>query len=632
MDEQEKCSYSFGPFRLNVRESLLLRDGEAVTLPPKAFETLVALVESSGRLLTKENLMKRLWPETFVEEANLANNISLLRKVLEDDRQVSRYIETVPKRGYRFVASVERSTEPSSLPRVDAAVPESTAQPTISHGTRKRLVLALVVLLVAGAGAGYYFLHLRATTRTPAAPPSSVRSIAVLPFKPLVEASRDEILELGVADALITRMSNIRQIKVRPIGAVTRYANVEYDPMAVGREQQVDAVLDGHIQKSGDKIRVSVRLVRIADEATLWATRFDEKYTDLFAVQDAISQRVAEVLIVKLSGAEREALARHYTENLEAFLLYMKGRYFWSKFTEDGLQKSIEYFNQAIEKDPNYALPYLGLSSSHVVLGVNYRPPKEVMPKAKAYALKALELDKTLSDAYGVQAGIKYFFEWDWSGAESEFKRALELGPSDPAFVHELYSYLLWAMGRLDEGITHMKLAQELDPLSLVMSEDLGVAYYYSRKFDEAVEQQGRTLELDQNYFFAYVRRAQAYQQKGMYTEAINDLNKARTLSGNWPQAVAELGCAYALSGQKVKARAMLNELNERAKREYIDPYLIALVHTSMGEKDAAFEWLGKAYEVRSPWMAWLKVEPKFDHLRSDTRFESLLRQLNLPK
>lgn len=643
MDDQKEHSYSFGPFRLDVGERLLLRDGESVTLPPKAFETLAALVESSGRLLTKEDLMNRLWPDTFVEEANLANNISLLRKVLDDDRQGSKYIETVPKRGYRFVASVERSLGQSgnleSETPTTAEVPSLTSRDrgepapglAILRGTRNRLALALAGFVVVAAAAGYYFLRLRAAARTPTAPPSSVRSIAVLPFKPLVEASRDEILELGVADSLITRMSNIRQINVRPIGAVSRYANVEYDPMAVGREQQVDAVLDGHIQKSGDKIRVSVRLVRIADETTLWATQFDEKYTDLFAVQDAISQRVAEVLIIKLSGEERQALAKHYTENLEAYLLYMKGRYFWNKFTQDGLQKSIEYFNQALEKDPNYALAYLGLASSHVVLGVNYRPPKEVMPKAKAYVLKALERDKTLADAYAAQGGIKYFFEWDWPGAENEFKRAIELNPTDP-FVHELYSYLLWAMGRLDESISEMKRAQELDPLSLVISEDLGVAYYYSRKFDEAVEQQGKTIELDQNYFFGYVRRAQAYQQKGMHTEAITDSNKARTLSGNWPAAVAELGCSYALSGQKAKAQTILDDLNERAKREYIDPYLIAIIHTSMGDKDAAFEWLGKAYEARSPWMTWLKVEPKFDRLRSDPRFANQLRQMGLPE
>lgn len=634
MSEQEKYSYCFGPFRLDVRERLLLRDDEPVTLPPKAFETLVALVENSGHLLTKEDLMKRLWPDTFVEEANLANNISLLRKVLEDDRQMFKYIETVPKRGYRFVASVERLTEQSEnlTPNVEAVRPESpdTDQPAFSYGARNRLLFALVGLLVVAAGIGYYFLRWRAAARIPAAPSSLVRSIAVLPFKPLVETSRDEVLELGLADSLITRLSNIRQINVRPMGAISRYASVEYDSVRVGREQQVDAVLDGHIQKAGDKIRVSVRLVRVADDVTLWATQFDERYLDIFAAQDAISQRVAEVLILKLSEAEREALAKHYTENLEAYLLYLKGRYFWSKFTEEGLQKSIEYYNQALEKDPNYALAYIGLASSHVVLGVNYRPPKEVMPKARAYVLKALERDKSISEAYGVQGGIKYFFEWDWAGAEKEFKRAIELGSSDLATTHELYGYLLWATGRLDEGITEMRRAQELDPLSLFINEDLGVAYYYSRKFDEAAQQQGKTLELDQNYFFAYVRRGQAYLQKGMYTEAIKDLNKARTLSGNWPGAVAELACAYALAGQKTKARALLNELNARAAREYIDPYLIALVHTCLGEKDAAFEWLGKAYEARSPWIAWLKVEPKFDVLRSDPRFDSLLRQLGL--
>ena len=625
MSEQERLEFCFGPFRLDVAERLLLRDGEPITLPPKAFETLLVLVQNSGRLITKRDLMNRLWPDAFVEEANLANNISLIRKVLDDDRQEGKYIETVPKSGYRFVAAVTQPVLTDSRAEVGH---DSSARSRVG-GSWLPVTLAAVVL--AGIG-GYYFYRSRAASHTPSAPPATLKSLAVLPLKPLVETSRDEALEMGVADSLITRLSKLREIDVRSIGAVSRYVERERDPVAIGRAQQVDAVLDGSIQKSDNKIRVSVRLVRVADGSTLWAGQFDENYTDIFTLENAISSRVAEVLITKLSGEEKEALGRRDTENLEAYFLYVNGRYFWTKFTEEGLMKSIYYYNQALEKDPNYAMAYLGLSASYLVLGVNYRPPREMMPKAKAYLSKAVELDSGLAEAHTGQAAINFFFDWDWSGVESELKQAIDLGTSDAANAHDLYAYYLATTGRFTEGIAEMKRAQELDPLSLTINEDLGVAYYHARNFDQAIQQQHKTLELDPNYFFGYLRRGQAYAQKGMFTEAIDDLTKARDLSGNWPSAVAELSCAYALAGQKSKAQAMLNVLIKRAQREYIDPYMIALVHTTLGDHEAAFEWLGKAYEARSPWMGWLKAEPKFDPLRSDPRFGTLLRQVGLPE
>jgi len=624
MSERERLAFSFGPFRLDVAERLLLRDGEPITLPPKAFETLLVLVQNSGRLITKRDLMNRLWPDTFVEEANLANNISLLRKVLDDDRQECKYIETVPKSGYRFVATV---TEPAT-PRTEVAHDSSTN----ASGVRRSWLAVALAATVLAVIAGYYFFYSRAASSTPSSPPAALKSLAVLPLKPLVETSRDEAFEMGVADTLITRLSKLRQIEVRSIGAVSRYTDIERDPVAIGRAQQVDAVLDGSIQKSDNKIRVSVRLVRVADGSTLWAGQFDENDTDIFTLQNAISNRVAEVLITTLSGEEKEALYRRDTENVEAYHLYLKGRYFWSKFTEEGLQKSIDYYNQALEKDPNYAMAYIGLASSYIVLGVNYRSPKEMMPKAKAYVSKGLERDATLAEAHVAQGAIKFFFDWDWSGAGRELRQAMDIGANDAANAHDLYAYCLWANGQFTEGIAELKRAQELDPLSLVISEDLGVAYYHARNFDQAIQQQHKTLELEPNYFFGYLRRGQAYAQKAMFKEAIDDLTKAQNLSGNWPAVIAELSCAYALAGQKSKARAMLNELTKRAQREYIDPYMIALIHTTLGDHDAAFEWLGKAYEGRSPWMGWLKAEPKFDPLRSDPRFKTLLHQLNLPE
>jgi TolB-like protein/Tfp pilus assembly protein PilF len=568
--------------------------------------------------------MNRLWPDTFVEEANLANNISLLRKVLDDDRQECKYIETVPKSGYRFVATV---TEPAT-PRTEVAHDSSTN----ASGVRRSWLAVALAATVLAVIAGYYFFYSRAASSTPSSPPAALKSLAVLPLKPLVETSRDEAFEMGVADTLITRLSKLRQIEVRSIGAVSRYTDIERDPVAIGRAQQVDAVLDGSIQKSDNKIRVSVRLVRVADGSTLWAGQFDENDTDIFTLQNAISNRVAEVLITTLSGEEKEALYRRDTENVEAYHLYLKGRYFWSKFTEEGLQKSIDYYNQALEKDPNYAMAYIGLASSYIVLGVNYRSPKEMMPKAKAYVSKGLERDATLAEAHVAQGAIKFFFDWDWSGAGRELRQAMDIGANDAANAHDLYAYCLWANGQFTEGIAELKRAQELDPLSLVISEDLGVAYYHARNFDQAIQQQHKTLELEPNYFFGYLRRGQAYAQKAMFKEAIDDLTKAQNLSGNWPAVIAELSCAYALAGQKSKAQAMLNELTKRAQREYIDPYMIALIHTTLGDHDAAFEWLGKAYEGRSPWMGWLKAEPKFDPLRSDPRFKTLLHQLNLPE
>ena len=624
MSEQERLAFAFGPFRLDVAERLLLRDGEPITLPPKAFETLLVLVQNSGRLITKRDLMNRLWPDTFVEEANLANNISLLRKVLDDDRQECKYIETVPKSGYRFVATV---TEPAT-PRTEVAHDSSTN----ASGVRRSWLAVALAATVLAVIAGYYFFYSRAASSTPSSPPAALKSLAVLPLKPLVETSRDEAFEMGVADTLITRLSKLRQIEVRSIGAVSRYTDIERDPVAIGRAQQVDAVLDGSIQKSDNKIRVSVRLVRVADGSTLWAGQFDENDTDIFTLQNAISNRVAEVLITTLSGEEKEALYRRDTENVEAYHLYLKGRYFWSKFTEEGLQKSIDYYNQALDKDPNYAMAYIGLASSYIVLGVNYRSPKEMMPKAKAYVSKGLERDATLAEAHVAQGAIKFFFDWDWSGAGRELRQAMDIGANDAANAHDLYAYCLWANGQFTEGIAELKRAQELDPLSLVISEDLGVAYYHARNFDQAIQQQHKTLELEPNYFFGYLRRGQAYAQKAMFKEAIDDLTKAQNLSGNWPAVIAELSCAYALAGQKSKARAMLNVLTKRAQREYIDPYMIALIHTTLGDHDAAFEWLGKAYEGRSPWMGWLKAEPKFDPLRSDPRFKTLLHQLNLPE
>jgi len=637
-----KHFFAFGPFLLDADEQVLSREGRAVSLPPKAFDTLLVLVGHSGHILMKDELMKQVWPEAYVEENNLQQSISALRKVLEDGAGESRYIETVPKRGYRFVADVKQvtgeSVESIAAERTRATLTIEEEEPTdvqeeasaavVPHrGQSLRLpVLLACALLVALAAAGYYF---RAQRAEPSAPPS-VRSIAVLPFKPLVEASRSEILEMGMADSLIMRLSNLGHLTVRPLTAVRRYTDMDQDAVKAGQELRVEAVLEGNIQRLGDRIRVRVSLVRIADAQPLWAEQFDEKFTDILAVQDSISERVAGALLVKLTGEERGLLKKRYTENTEAYQLYLKGRYFWNKRTEESLNQAIDYFNQAIDIDPNYALAYAGMAVSYDLLrAIGSLPPMEAMPKTKAAAIKALEIDDTLAEAHTALARIKLNYDWDWSGAERDFKRAIELNPNYPT-GHHWYAWYLAAMERHTEAIAEMKRAQELDPLSLVINTDVGWIFYYARQYDQAIAELQKTLEMDPDFVRAHLRLGLSYLQKSMNKEAIETLQKATDISERSTEIVAFLGYAYAISGNKSEAQKILNDLQEGSRRRYVSPYYIAVIYTGLGEKEQAFKWLEKAYEERSGRLVYLEVEPMFDPLRADPRFTDLLRRVGL--
>jgi tetratricopeptide (TPR) repeat protein len=435
-----------------------------------------------------------------------------------------------------------------------------------------------------------------------------------------------------MADTLIARLSNIRGINVRPISAVRKYASIEQDALAAGREQKVDAVLDGQIQKSGDKIRVTVRLVRVEDGAPIWASQLDDKMTDIFAVQDSISERVAGVLALKLTGEEKGQLAKHDTENTEAYQLYLIGRYHLNRLTDDGFLKSLEYFQQAIEKDSNFAVAYTGMAESYNALGdFNVLRPKEVYPKARTAALKALELDDMLAQAHTALAVVKFGYDWDWSGAEREFKRAIELNPSDSE-AREQYGFSLAFMGQFDEAIAEMRRAQELDPISLVKITGVGQVLLLARRYDESIEQCRRALEMDPNLGFAHWLLGVAYMYKGTYEPAIQELQKSIPLSGDSPDEPASLGLAYALSGKSGEARKIMEELKQRSRRKYLSSIIIATLHAALGEKDQAFALLDKAYDERDTLLILLKVEPMFDPLRSDPRFTNLLRRVGFPE
>lgn len=654
MSMRSQHLYEFGPFRLDTVEKVLFRDGEPVPLTPKAFDTLVALVQRGGHLVKKDELMKVVWAEAFVEESNLTNNVYALRKMLGQGDNGRSYIETVPKRGYRFTAPV-KELPPEALVVVEKrtvtrVVTEETVadddspqkpmisagealvfdQPRIHTGTSKWrwLVVALLSLSLVIGGI-FIYRSLTASPALTAAPRPQIESIAVLPFKPLVTEGRDEALEVGMADTLIAKLSNIGEVNVRPLSAVRRYGRLEQDPSDAGRKLGVEAVLDGTIQRSGERVRVTARLVSVSDGKQLWEGRFDDKFTDIFSVQDAISEKVVAALALKLTGEEQKQLTRRYTENAEAYQLYTYGRFYRNKRTEEGSKRAIEYFEKAIAKDPNYALAYAGLSEGYIGLGVfGAMSPKDVFPKARAAALKALEIDDRIAESHVALAHFKNQSEHDWSGAEREYQRAIELNPGY-ADAYRLYAILLMEAGRKDEAFARIKRALEIDPTSVIYNATLGFLYYFARRYDQAVGQLQKTIDMEPGHWMAHYWLAQAYAQKSMYGEALLEAQKARDLSGDSGSSWV-IGYVYAVAGRRAEAQQQINELLKLSKQRYVPPYDIAQIYAGLGDKDQAFAWLEKADQDRSRGMDYLNVNPVFDTLRSDRRFQDLLRRVGL--
>jgi serine/threonine-protein kinase len=464
----------------------------------------------------------------------------------------------------------------------------------------------------------------------PLSSPSPIRSIAVLPFKPLTADMRDEALELGMADTLIARLSNIHQLRVRPISAVRKYASFEQDAISAGREQRVDAVLDGQIQKAGEKVRLSVQLWRVIDGTSLWTGQFDDTVGDIFAVQDSISERVAAKLEVTVLDPERRRLVTHHTNNPEAYQAYLRARYQLSRLTDDGFIKGRDFFRSAIEIDPDYALAHAGLADAYNRLsGFNAIAPRDGFPIARASALKALQLDDGLSEAHSSLASVEFFHDWDWPAAEREFKRAIETNPSN-SDAHQMYSYYLSSMGRAEEALAEMNRALELDPASLEKISGVGEILYSSRQYDRATRQYQVALEMEPNSGFTHWALGNVYLQKKMYAEAIAEYQTAIPLSGDSPDEPASLAHAYALIGKTPEARQILDRLKEQSKRRYVAPATIAFIYSGLGDRNEAFAWLDKAYEARDIILVLLNADPNFDELRPDPRFKTLLRRMSL--
>jgi len=542
----------------------------------------------------------------------------IINKALEKDRKL-RYQTASDLR-----ADLQRMKRDTDSTRVAAL---SGAAPTLPVPSRWRpktalwiASLAFAVLLIVGVS--LFLLWDR----------GAIDSVAVLPFANGSGNPNTEYLSDGITESIINNLSELPNLRVMARSTVFRYKGKGADPQKVGQDLHVRAVLTGRLLERGDTLIVQAELVDASQGAQLWGGQYSHKLADLFALQEELSRDISEKLRLRLTGEAKKRLVKRYTENTEAYQLYLKGRYYWNKRTEEGFRRGIEYFQQAIEKDPNYALAYAGLADSFALLGTSFSPMSaaERMAKAKAAAMKALEIDDSIAAAHTSLAFIKHRFDWDWRGAEKEFKRAIELNPNY-ATAHQWYAFFLATMGRMDEAIAEAKLAQQIDPLSLVMNSALGRVYHFARQYDLAIDQFRKAIDMDPNFASARFDIAASYTEKRMYAEAIAEYQKGLAIAGRNLTYLSELGWAHARAGNTLEARKVLKQLEEISRQSYVPPFAFAFVYIGLGDKDHAFAWLEKEFEQRDNPIVFLKAEPLFDPLRSDPRFQDLLRRVGLP-
>jgi TolB-like protein/DNA-binding winged helix-turn-helix (wHTH) protein/Flp pilus assembly protein TadD len=676
MSRPEKHLYEFGPFRLDPAERLLLRGGEPVPLEPKVFDTLVLLIRNSGHLLGKEELMSKVWPDAVVEEGSLTRNISTLRRALGEGEHGLRYIETVPRRGYRFVAGVidrgDESLDPAKVRQAGAAFseggsethsldeggrpfgddddnaaagvgaraaiertgasaalageadtrPASRAEHRVGKfGRRKSVaVVAGIGLVVAVAALAYGYLARRGGA-------AAINSVVVLPFANVGGDPNLEYLSDGIAEYLINNLSQLPQLKVIARSSAFAYKGKDVDPQEVARALGIGAIVAGRVVQRGDELEISVELMNASDKTQMWGEQYHRRASDLQAVQAEISRAVAEKLRLRLTGAQERQLTRRATDNPQAYQLYLAGLFHARKGNMEGIRKALDYLNQAVVLDPNFALAFASMPAVYSNLAdVSGLAPGEAISKGRAAALKALELDGTLAEAHNGLAVIKRQ-EWDWPGAESEYKRAIELNPNFAA-AHSNYALFLGVMGRTQEALAENKRAQELDPLRISFKAVEGSILFGAGLYDEALQVFQNVIRMQPDFAFAHSGLGHAYVSKGMYAEAVSEFKTAVRLYGGASNGLVDLGYAYAASGERDEAVAILNKL--KTGKGYVSPAALAVLHAVLGDKEAAFESFERAYAAHDSQLQYIKVDPRCDSLRSDPRFADLLRRVGL--
>jgi DNA-binding winged helix-turn-helix (wHTH) protein/TolB-like protein/Tfp pilus assembly protein PilF len=621
MTRQNGKIFEFGEFRLDVHERSLTKNGEIVAVTPKVFDLLVALVENRGSLMAKDELIERLWPDSFVEEANLNVNISALRRALGERPEDHRFVETVPRRGYRFVADVRTTAS-----EAESGVEEATAPAERHSYPAKRfggiVVLAAFILISLGLTLGAWKIGILSGDQ------AEVRTLAVLPFRPLTVGEENAALEMGMADALITRLGGLGQITVRPTSAISKYISDQTDPIAAGREQQVDAVLDGKVQRADNRIRVTVQLLRISDGAILWTASYDDFFTNIFAVQDSISEKMASALALKLSGKEKELLTKRPTENTEAYALYLQGRYNHELLSEEGSRKALEFYQAAAAKAPDFALAYAWMVGAYVHLANLNIDRDNNRQAARDAAAAAVRIDPELPDAHEAMATVHSAIEWNWPAAEAEYRKAIELDPKN-ADVRYSYALNLCLYKRFDEALTQIETAKKLNPVAIYIQNEAGLILMRARRYDDAIAQANEMLQLRPDSKHAYMLLIRNYLYSGRYPEANDSLQKYLALQpANGPLYTAMV---YSRTGRKPEADKILRSLIDRYKEgdNGIDHALYSAV---LGDIDRVFEFLERSYQRRETILLSLAVEPEFDLIRSDPRYAPLVKKIGLPE
>ncbi len=577
-----KTVVRFGPFEADFRAGELRKHGVKLKLVGQPFEVLVVLLERPGQLVTREELRARLWPtDRFVDfDHSLNAAVNKLRDVLSDSAEKPNYVETLPRRGYRFISAVGLHDSQNLLGELSS--PE-------------------------------------------------IQSLVVLPLENLSENPDEEYFADGMTDQLITNLTQISALKVISRTSAMRYKGTKKSLPEIARELHVDAVVEGTVMWAGGRVRISAQLIEAPTDHHLWAASYERDLRDVLSMQEEVTRAIVSEIRVKLTAQEQERLANSHLINPEAYQLYLKGRYHWNKRTLEGFQKAIEYFQQATAKDPAYALAYVGLADTYTYFSFfDVVPPREAMPKAKAAAARALEIDDRLGEAHVSLGYVSYMYDWNWTAAGKHFEQALTLNPAYSR-VHTFYPFYLSSLGRSQQALAVAKHSLDLDPASPAVSHSLTVQLYLARRFDQAIEQSHKTLELDQNFAISYATLGEVYISKGMYREGLPTLEKYSVLSRGRAMSLALLGYAHARLGERSQALRILDHLEAASKERYTPAVSFAAVYAGLGEKDQAFAWLEKAYGERTSRLAYLKVEPLWDPLRSDPRFADLVRRIGLP-
>jgi TolB-like protein/DNA-binding winged helix-turn-helix (wHTH) protein len=613
--------YNFGPFRLEPAERLLLRDGQPVPLPPKAYDLLMTLVAHAGHLVTKEDLLRDVWPGTFVEEANLSYTVSLVRKALGDDREPYRYIETVPKRGYRF-------KEPVAPPEaVDAPEPRA-------RHTRRRLSAA-VAALIAGVAVTAIWL-LSGSLREPVTGGASPRiaSLGVLPLENLSGDPEQAYFVDGMQEALTAELSRIRALRVVPRTSMLRHQHLGKSLPEIARALNVDGLIEGSVLMAGNRVRVTVKLIHGASDRQLWGDSYEQSLDDVLALQTEVARAIAAQIRVAVTAEEARYLGRSSRVNPAAYQAYLQGNYHLARGAPGALEKAQEYFEQAIEHDPQYAPPHAGLAAVLVQLATmdGSLPAGAVHAPAITAAQKALTLDPSLAEGHIALGRIKSRLEWDWAAADAAFRQGMQLGPSS-SLARLQYANYLTAVGRFEESIAIGTQTVELDPLLPLAHQELGLAYHVAGRYDEALEMYRRALELDPEIRSSHFLRAVLYLRVGKTTDVINGLDALRTLVGDGgpPHRVGYLGYLYGKTGHRTEALRAVSELRKRSATDYVPPSAIGNIYVGLNRREDALDEFERAFAQRDPWLVWLKVHPLYDEIRSHPRFQELIKRMKFP-